>query len=206
MEELKKTYLQVLCERNRAPVYEDLAIESGGTVESKFWKSKYNNFVVYEYEPFCADGFLVELNISFYNINRDDLENFSIMDLIEEKEFVAFSKPTLHNPFRCPLNFSINIEDEDYKYLFLDMIEYTEEKRNFDLTKMFTQIKMKMIEVYHDFDSYKKYIDSIDIDGSIDGCTYCESFNCKRDYCKKFNIVSPKKICMFYNFNKNVEK
>lgn len=30
-----------------------------------FWKSKYNSYVVYDYEPFCTEGFDVVADISF---------------------------------------------------------------------------------------------------------------------------------------------
>jgi len=46
---------------------EDLAEEIGCRVERKEWKSKYNSYVVYDYEPFCTDGFEINLIITSYD-------------------------------------------------------------------------------------------------------------------------------------------
>lgn len=46
------------------PWLEDIAIENGCRIEKKEWKSKYNSYVVYDYEPFCSDGFEINLTIS----------------------------------------------------------------------------------------------------------------------------------------------
>jgi hypothetical protein len=46
------------------PWLEDIIDENNGKVERKEWKSKYNNYVVYDYEPFCTDGFEINLMIS----------------------------------------------------------------------------------------------------------------------------------------------
>lgn len=43
---------------------EDIAIENGCRIEKKEWKSKYNSYVVYDYEPFCSDGFEINLTIN----------------------------------------------------------------------------------------------------------------------------------------------
>jgi len=42
---------------------EDIADENNCRIERKEWKSKYNSYVVYDYEPFCSEGF--EINIIF---------------------------------------------------------------------------------------------------------------------------------------------
>ncbi len=44
------------------PWLENLAWEYRCKIEKKEWKSKYNNYVIYDYEPFCSDGF--EINIT----------------------------------------------------------------------------------------------------------------------------------------------
>ena len=41
--------------------------ENNGYIDKKEWKSKYNSYVVYDYEPFCSDGFEINLQISAYN-------------------------------------------------------------------------------------------------------------------------------------------
>ena len=46
------------------PWFENLAWECRCKVEKKEWKSKYNNYVIYDYEPFCSDGFEINVTIS----------------------------------------------------------------------------------------------------------------------------------------------
>ena len=46
------------------PWLEDIIDENYARLERKEWKSKYNSYVVYDYEPFCTDGFEINLAIS----------------------------------------------------------------------------------------------------------------------------------------------
>lgn len=46
---------------------EDVIEENNGRIDKKEWKSKYNSYVVYDYEPFCSDGFEINLQVSSYN-------------------------------------------------------------------------------------------------------------------------------------------
>jgi hypothetical protein len=47
---------------------EDVFYENNCRIERKEWKSKYNSYVVvYDYEPFCADGFEINYLISCYD-------------------------------------------------------------------------------------------------------------------------------------------
>ena len=50
--------------RDFLPWLENLALEYRCKIEKKEWKSKYNNYVIYDYEPFCADGFEINLTLS----------------------------------------------------------------------------------------------------------------------------------------------
>ncbi len=50
---------------------EDLAEEFNCRVDRKEWKSKYNSYVVYDYEPFCSDGF--EINIILSSTSKPHL-------------------------------------------------------------------------------------------------------------------------------------
>lgn len=43
---------------------EKIALENNCRIEKKEWISKYNSYVVYDYEPFCSDGFEISLTIS----------------------------------------------------------------------------------------------------------------------------------------------
>ena len=44
--------------------FDEVVYENNCAIEKKEWKSKYNNYVIYDYEPFCADGFEINLTIS----------------------------------------------------------------------------------------------------------------------------------------------
>ena len=46
---------------------EDIIEENNCRVERKEWKSKYNSYVVYDYEPFCTDGFEINLVVVSHN-------------------------------------------------------------------------------------------------------------------------------------------
>ena len=46
---------------------EDVAEENNCRIERKEWKSKYNSYVVYDYEPFCSEGFEINL-LSHYSL------------------------------------------------------------------------------------------------------------------------------------------
>ena len=48
------------------PWLENVINENNCKIEKKEWKSRYNSYVVYEYEPFCAEGFAINLIISSY--------------------------------------------------------------------------------------------------------------------------------------------
>ncbi|MBR2386253.1 hypothetical protein IKA92_03025 [bacterium] len=43
---------------------ENIAYENKCKIEKKEWRSKYNNYVAYDYEPFCAEGFEINLTLS----------------------------------------------------------------------------------------------------------------------------------------------
>ncbi len=46
---------------------EDIIEENNARIERKEWKSKYNSYVIYDYEPFCTDGFEINLVITSYD-------------------------------------------------------------------------------------------------------------------------------------------
>ena len=46
---------------------ENVIEENNCRVEHKEWKSKYNSYVVYDYEPFCADGFEINLVVTSFD-------------------------------------------------------------------------------------------------------------------------------------------
>lgn len=63
------------------PWLEDIIDENYARLERKEWKSKYNSYVVYDYEPFCTDGFEINLVITS---NDSSFLNF-IKYLYDEK-------------------------------------------------------------------------------------------------------------------------
>jgi hypothetical protein len=135
------------------------------------------------------------------NILRDDIENYVLSNQIDEEEFTNLQNDYTSSFVNTPLEFVLKIKEAEYKYLFREFIDYTKEKKDTDLTKMFTFLKLKMIEVYNDPTLYKKYIDEVDLNGDIDGCTYCEHYS-KNGYCNKLKTDKVKKNCIFYKFNK----
>ena len=48
---------------------EDIAEENNCRIERKEWKSKYNSYVVYDYEPFCSEGFEINILLSSFDIS-----------------------------------------------------------------------------------------------------------------------------------------
>ena len=48
---------------------EDVAEENNCKIERKEWKSKYNSYVVYDYEPFCSEGFEINILLSSFDIS-----------------------------------------------------------------------------------------------------------------------------------------
>lgn len=48
-------------------------------IKKQEWKSKYNNYVVYDYEPFCTDGFKLNL------IVKGDVNHLKFLKFIYDK-------------------------------------------------------------------------------------------------------------------------
>ena len=63
------------------PWLEDVIVENNSRIERKEWKSKYNSYVVYDYEPFCTEGFEINLVI----VSRDNAYLNFIKYLYDEK-------------------------------------------------------------------------------------------------------------------------
>ena len=56
-------------DKNLLPWLEDIIDENNCKLERKEWKSKYNSYVVYDYEPFCTDGFEINLVLSACDVS-----------------------------------------------------------------------------------------------------------------------------------------
>ena len=49
--------------------FDDIVYENNCSIEKKEWKSKYNSYVVYDYEPFCSEGFEINILLSSFDIS-----------------------------------------------------------------------------------------------------------------------------------------
>ena len=70
MGKIQNKYLEIKnVDKNIVDWVEDVAEENYCRVERKEWKSKYNSYVVYDYEPFCSEGFEINLILSSIDIS-----------------------------------------------------------------------------------------------------------------------------------------
>ena len=70
MGKIQNKYLEIKnIDKDIVEWVEDIAEENNCRVERKEWKSKYNSYVVYDYEPFCSDGFEINLLLSSYDVS-----------------------------------------------------------------------------------------------------------------------------------------
>ena len=70
MEKYQNKYLEIKnVSKEIVDWLEDIANENNCRIERKEWKSKYNSYVVYDYEPFCSEGFEINILFSSYDIS-----------------------------------------------------------------------------------------------------------------------------------------
>lgn len=70
MENFQNKYLEIKnINKDIVNWVEDVAEENNCRVERKEWKSKYNSYVVYDYEPFCSEGFEINILLSSFDIS-----------------------------------------------------------------------------------------------------------------------------------------
>ena len=70
MGKIQKKYLEIKnINKDIVDWIENVAEENNCRVERKEWKSKYNSYVVYDYEPFCSEGFEINLLLSAREIS-----------------------------------------------------------------------------------------------------------------------------------------
>ena len=81
---------------------EDIAEENNCRIERKEWKSKYNSYVVYDYEPFCSEGFEINLLFSSCEISNLNFIRYLYREKLNTIEY-------LNNCIKIPLikNYSI---------------------------------------------------------------------------------------------------
>ena len=70
------------------PWLENLAGEYKCKIEKKEWKSKYNNYVIYDYEPFCADGFEINLTLSSRQIEYLNFVRFLYENKVQKIRYL----------------------------------------------------------------------------------------------------------------------
>lgn len=64
----------ILANRLEQFVYNEL----GAKDVERLWKSKYNDYVVYDYEPFCTEGFYKILNCYFKSFNETKYAEYEV--------------------------------------------------------------------------------------------------------------------------------
>ena len=65
MGKIQKKYLEIKnINKDIIDWLENIAEENNCSIERKEWQSKYNSYVVYDYEPFCSEGFEINILIS----------------------------------------------------------------------------------------------------------------------------------------------
>lgn len=70
MENFQNKYLEIKnINKDIVNWVEDIAEENNCRIERKEWKSKYNSYVVYDYEPFCSEGFEINILLSSFDIS-----------------------------------------------------------------------------------------------------------------------------------------
>lgn len=62
----------------------------------KAWKSKYNSYVVYDYEPFCSDGFEIRVNF----IGEKHIIKYVEYLLSQRREQIGFLENLLEEKVR----------------------------------------------------------------------------------------------------------
>ena len=67
---------------------EDIADENNCRIERKEWKSKYNSYVVYDYEPFCSEGFEINILLSSFDISYLNFIKFLYNEKLSTIEYL----------------------------------------------------------------------------------------------------------------------
>jgi len=67
---------------------EDIAEENNCKIERKEWKSKYNSYVVYDYEPFCSEGFEINMLLSSFDVSYLNFIKYLYKEKINTIEYL----------------------------------------------------------------------------------------------------------------------
>ena len=89
MGKFQNKYLEIKnIDKNMVDWVEDIAEENNCRVERKEWKSKYNSYVVYDYEPFCSEGFEINLLLSSIDISYLNFIKYLYREKLSTIEFL----------------------------------------------------------------------------------------------------------------------
>ena len=89
MGKLKSKYLEIKnVNRDIVNWLEDIAEENNCKIERKEWKSKYNSYVVYDYEPFCSEGFEINLLLSSFDVSYLNFIKYLYKEKINTIEYL----------------------------------------------------------------------------------------------------------------------
>ena len=84
MEKFQNKYLEIKnINKDIVSWVEDIADENNCRIERKEWKSKYNSYVVYDYEPFCSEGFEINILLSSFDISYLNFIKVSTIEYLE---------------------------------------------------------------------------------------------------------------------------
>lgn len=73
-------------------ILEDILDSLDIRITRKEWKSKYNSYVVYDYEPFCADGFQINIQCSSPSYERLSFATYLYQERIKKIEALEDNK------------------------------------------------------------------------------------------------------------------
>ena len=97
MSKLQNKYLELKnINRDIVDWVENIADENNCKIERKEWKSKYNSYVVYDYEPFCSEGFEINILLSSTNIANLNFTKYLYKEKLNTIEY-------LNNCIKIPL-------------------------------------------------------------------------------------------------------
>ena len=100
MEKLQNKYLEIKnINKDIVDWVEGVAEENNCKVERKEWKSKYNSYVVYDYEPFCSEGFEINILLSSFDISYLNFIKYLYHEKLSTIEYLdnCVKIPTIKN-------------------------------------------------------------------------------------------------------------
>lgn len=100
MGKLQERYLEFKnINRDVIDWFEDVAEENNCHIEKKEWKSKYNSYVTYDYEPFCSDGFEINVLVSAVDMSYLNFLKYLYNEKVNTIDFLnaCMKIPTIRN-------------------------------------------------------------------------------------------------------------